>query len=302
MRNTTGGQVQPGGGDASPFDKIKHTDERGDYWLARELMPLLGYRKWEKFEDSIERARVSIATTGMDPDAEASRRREAYGRTRQVGANYRLTRHGAFITAMNGDVRKPEIAAAQAYFAIKTHEAETRASSAVALPQDYEEALEELLVKVREVRTLQSQNDELGVRADTAEHRADTAERKFAEFEGGPGITLTKFHKKYFSEVPARVFFEHLYAKGYLIDQRGQGPWDEKNQCYKDGPQHFEPSFRGKPFLYLHEAGVFRKKRRFKTLVRPGDPELSFKHRLIADGLRGNAHTTDYLFAIEGGR
>lgn len=163
------------------------------------------------------------------------------------------------------------------------------------LPQDYEEALSALLVKVRREKALEADNEKL-----TA--RAEIAERKFEEFEGGPGITLTKFHKKYFSEVPARVFFEHLYSRGYLIDQRGQGPWDEKRQCYKDGPQHFEPGFKGKQFLYLHEAGIFRKKRRFKTLVRPGDPELNFKHRLVADGLRGNAHTTDYLFAIEGGR
>ncbi|WP_433364103.1 hypothetical protein [Streptosporangium sp. CA-115845] len=168
-------------------------------------------------------------------------------------------------------------------------------AQASGLPGDYEEALAALLVKVRREKALEADNQKL-----TA--RAEIAERKFEEFEGGPGITLTKFHKKYFSEVPARVFFEHLYSRGYLIDQRGMGAWDEKNQSYKDGPQHFEPGFKGKPFLYLHEAGIFRKKRRFKTLVRPGDPELNFKHRLVADGLRGNAHTTDYLFAIEGGR
>lgn len=138
-------------------------------------------------------------------------------------------------------------------------------------------------------------------RADKAEERAQVAERKFAEFEGGPGITPTKFHKKYFSEVPARVFFEHLYTKGYLIDQRGQGPWDENRQCYKDGPQHFEPSYKGKPFLYLHEAGIHGGKRRFKTLVRPGDPELLFKEQLVRDGLRGNQHTVNPLFAIGGG-
>ncbi|MER7361982.1 hypothetical protein [Nonomuraea wenchangensis] len=135
-------------------------------------------------------------------------------------------------------------------------------------------------------------------RADKAEHRAEVAERKFAEFEGGPGITLTTFHKKYFSEVRERVFFEHLYAKGYLIDQRGQGPWDEKNQCYKDGPQHFEPSYKGKPFLYLHEAGIYNGKRRFKTLVRPGDPELLFKTQLVREGLRGNQHTVNPLFVV----
>lgn len=140
-----------------------------------------------------------------------------------------------------------------------------------------------------------------GARADKAEARAEIVERKFEEFEGGPGITPTKFHKKYFSDVPAKVFFEHLYAKNYLIDQRGAGPWDERRECYKDGPQHFEPSFKGKPFLYLHEAGVYGGKRRFKTYVRPGNPELLFKAQLMRDGLRGNMHTTAHLFAIEGG-
>lgn len=135
-------------------------------------------------------------------------------------------------------------------------------------------------------------------RADKAEQRAQVAERKFAEFEGGPGITLTRFHKKYFSEVPAKEFFEHLYSRSYLIDQRGTGPWDEARQCYKDGAQHFEPSFKGKPFLYLHEAGIYGGKRRFKTLVRPGEPELAFKDQLIKDGLRGNQHTVNPLFAI----
>ena len=32
------------------FDSIKHIDENGnEYWLARELMPLLEYSKWENF-------------------------------------------------------------------------------------------------------------------------------------------------------------------------------------------------------------------------------------------------------------
>lgn len=39
--------------------------------------------------------------------------------------DYRLLRLGFYLTAMNGDPRKPEVAAAQSYFAIKTREAET---------------------------------------------------------------------------------------------------------------------------------------------------------------------------------
>lgn len=112
-------------GDGSPFDRIRRVDDHGEYWMARELMPLLGYEKWERFEDAIERARLSIANTGGDPDREASRRREAFGRTRQIGTDYRLSRYAAYLIAMNGDVRKAEVAAAQTYFAVRTREAET---------------------------------------------------------------------------------------------------------------------------------------------------------------------------------
>jgi DNA-damage-inducible protein D len=106
----------------SPFDAIRRVDANGEYWSARDLMPLLGYSKWERFEDSIDRARMSIRNSGMDPESHASRSREASGRTARV--NYRLSRYGAYITALNGDVRKQEIADAQQYFVVKAREAE----------------------------------------------------------------------------------------------------------------------------------------------------------------------------------
>lgn len=41
----------------SPFDTIRQVREDGtEYWSARDLMPLLGYQKWERFEGAVERA------------------------------------------------------------------------------------------------------------------------------------------------------------------------------------------------------------------------------------------------------
>lgn len=114
---------------ASPFDAIRREDEGGEYWLARELMPLLGYSRWQTFEDAISRARISASVTGVDVEAtfqQVSKVTGAGNLGEQVRSDYRLTRYGAYLIAMNGDPRKPEIAAAQTYFAVKTREAEVR--------------------------------------------------------------------------------------------------------------------------------------------------------------------------------
>ncbi len=144
----SGGSGPAGGGgtgpgreiaNPSPFDAIRREDEWGEHWSARELMPVMGYEKWERFEDAIERARISIANTGEDVARHASRFREPSGRTERI--NYRLTRYAAYLVAMNGDPRKPEIAAAQTYFAVKTREAEVAPAQQFAIPQTYSEAL-----------------------------------------------------------------------------------------------------------------------------------------------------------------
>lgn len=126
---------QPG----SPFDGIRREDEQGEWWSARELMPLLGYSRWESFDDAVSRASVSAANAGVDGDHFRGVPRVIEGGRwgTQTVQDYRLTRYGAYLVAMNGDPRKPEIAAAQTYFAVRTREAEVRP----ALPQDLPTAL-----------------------------------------------------------------------------------------------------------------------------------------------------------------
>jgi DNA-damage-inducible protein D len=153
----------------SPFDKIRREDANGEWWSARDLMPLLGYLRWEDFRNSIERAKVAISNTGETADLHASERSEVVltsGNTpSRVRVNYKLTRYGAYMVAMNGDPRKPEVAAAQTYFAVQTRKAETAAATAPALPQDYEEALVALLGKVRENKALEAENKVLAPKA-----------------------------------------------------------------------------------------------------------------------------------------
>jgi len=39
------------------FNSIKQINPYSiEYWSARDLMPLLGYKKWERFEDTIKKA------------------------------------------------------------------------------------------------------------------------------------------------------------------------------------------------------------------------------------------------------
>jgi DNA-damage-inducible protein D len=113
----------------SPFDAIKHLDERGEHWFARELMAHFGYARWSDVKDGVGRAVVSIANelgvSAAQNHIEAGRNMVSLGRgaKREID-DYRLTRYGAYIWAMNGDPRKPEVAAAQTYFAVRTAQAE----------------------------------------------------------------------------------------------------------------------------------------------------------------------------------
>ena len=127
----------------SPFDKIKTTTPDGnEFWSARDLMPLLGYgADWRNFREAIERAKFTAENQGQHvPALFVDATEKTGGRPRQ---NYRLTRYAAYLVAMNGDTRKPEVAAAQSYFAIRTREAEVLQvqEPAYQIPQSLSEAL-----------------------------------------------------------------------------------------------------------------------------------------------------------------
>ena len=116
------------------FDSIKHIDEEGkEYWLARELMPLLEYNKWENFHKVIKLAMIACKMSGKDVKEHFPDVRKmidiAKGGKRKV-IDYKLSRYACYLIAQSGDNRKKAIALAKTYFAVQTRKMEL-------LEQDY---------------------------------------------------------------------------------------------------------------------------------------------------------------------
>ena len=110
------------------FEDIKYTDEAGnEYWYARELQNVLGYRQWRSINDLIERAKIACQESKYNIDDHFAVQRKmiklAKGATRKV-IDYKLSRYACYLIVINGNPNKRIIALAQTYFAIQTRRQE----------------------------------------------------------------------------------------------------------------------------------------------------------------------------------
>jgi len=122
------------------FEDIKHIDEDGkEFWYARELQIVLTYTEWRKFEEVIDKAKIACKKSGFnvnDHFVDADKMVNIGSKTKRKIADYKLTRYACYLIAMNGDSRKPVIAQAQTYFAIKTRQQEISEQEYFLLTED----------------------------------------------------------------------------------------------------------------------------------------------------------------------
>jgi DNA-damage-inducible protein D len=110
------------------LEHVKRVNSQGDdYWVARQIYPLLGYAEWDSFLPVIERAEAAIRGGGGDPSHHIRHTTKMVevgsGAKRRVVEVF-LSRGACYLIAMNGDPRKPEVAGAQQYFAVQARNAE----------------------------------------------------------------------------------------------------------------------------------------------------------------------------------
>ena len=110
------------------FENIKHIDENGnEYWSARELMIALEYKRWDKFNNVIDSAKVACEKSNNMVDDHFSQ----VGKMVKIGSNatrnlsdYKLSRYACYLIVQNADSSKEVVALGQTYFAIQTRKQE----------------------------------------------------------------------------------------------------------------------------------------------------------------------------------
>ncbi|TXH75092.1 MAG: DNA damage-inducible protein D [Lysobacteraceae bacterium] len=141
------------------FESIRQVDAAGhEYWMARDLQPMLEYTTWDKFKRVIDKAVEACVQSGhahADHFSQMVKMVEIGSGAERSVPDIRLSRYACYLIVQNGDPAKPVIANGQTYFAMQTRRQELQDSAAFA--------------------RLSEDEKRLAIRRELAEHNKDLA-------------------------------------------------------------------------------------------------------------------------------
>ena len=109
------------------FEDIKHIDEHGnEFWEARELQRILGYKEWRYFSAVIEKAQIacSQSNNNINSNFGVNTKIVKTGVSSKAVIDYKLSRYACYLIVQNANPKYEAVALGQTYFAIQTRKME----------------------------------------------------------------------------------------------------------------------------------------------------------------------------------
>ena len=109
------------------FEDIKHIDEHGnEFWEARELQQILGYKEWRYFSAVIEKAQIacSQSNNNINSNFGVNTKIVLAGKTTKPIIDYKLSRYACYLIVQNANPKYEAVALGQTYFAVQTRKME----------------------------------------------------------------------------------------------------------------------------------------------------------------------------------
>ena len=110
------------------FEDIKHIDECGnEYWYARELQVALDYKRWDKFCNVIESAKIACENSNnavLNHFSQVGKMVEIGSGAKRKQMDFKLSRYACYLIVQNANPNKEVVALGQTYFAVQTRKQE----------------------------------------------------------------------------------------------------------------------------------------------------------------------------------
>ena len=88
------------------FEDIKHIKEKGnEYWEARELQWILGYKEWRYFSAVIEKAQIACSQRNKSVNSHfgVNTKIVSAGKAAKPIINYKLSRYACYLIVQNAN-------------------------------------------------------------------------------------------------------------------------------------------------------------------------------------------------------